>query len=248
MPDASSLPHAPSYTKMTADVYDTIYSKKDYKSEAAKLKQIIAGYKKSQGKKLLDVACGTGLHLVYLVDEYEITGLDLSKQQIQAAKHRFPKLKFVQADMRDFSLNERFDIVTCLFSSIGYAHPFSEMKRAIRNMGDHLVPGGVLIVEPWLVPSAFDPKRPPATQVVGSVENGLKVTRTSYTSQEGNISVLKMHHVIERPSGKEEFTEEHRMALYSKYEYEAAFKEAGLDVSYHEEGLSGRGLYIGTKR
>ena len=41
--------------------------------------------------------------------------------------------------------------------------------------------------------------------------------------------------------------EHHQEAMHSVDEYLNAFKLAGLDVTYDEEGLIGRGLYIGVK-
>ncbi len=239
--------HTKSYTKMTADVYDAIYSHKDYAAEAAKLKAIIKRYQKVPGKELLDVACGTGLHLPHLVSDFDITGVDLSEQQIAAVRKRLPELTFVQGDMRDFSLGRQFDAVTCLFSSIGYVHPYEQMEKAVKNMAAHLKPGGVLVVEPWLHPGVYDPTRPPTTVTGELPEKHLKVTRTGYNSLEGNVSIMKMHHVVETPEGKEEFVEEHRLWLYSPEEYERAFRAAGLEVHRDEQGLSGRGLYIGVK-
>ena len=232
---------------MTADVYDAIYSEKDYASEAKKLKDFISKYKKTDGNELLDVACGTGLHLPHLTDEYQITGVDLSEQQLEAAKKRLPSLTFVQGDMRDFDLHHRFDVVTCLFSSIGYVHPHAELKKAIKNMATHLKPGGVLFIEPWLQPGAFDPNRPPHIQVGELPEKQLKVTRTAHNSIDGSVSILNMHHIVETPKGTQEFTEEHRLALYTPEEFKEAFTVAGLELHHDEHGLSGRGLYIGIK-
>ena len=45
--------------------YDLIYSSKNYKQEANKIKKLISKYKKSSGKELLEVACGTGRYLKY---------------------------------------------------------------------------------------------------------------------------------------------------------------------------------------
>lgn len=236
-----------SYTRMTADVYDALYAKKDYEAEAARLKDFIAKYKESDGNELLDVACGTGLHLPYVVDNFEVTGVDLSEQQLVKARERLPNVQFTQGDMRDFDLGKQFDAVTCLFSSIGYVHPFPELERAVGNMARHLKPGGVLIVEPWLQPGVFDPNRPPHTEEGELPEKQLKVKRTAHTALEGNISVMKMHHEIESSSGEEEFTEEHRLALYTPEEYRQAFEDAGISFQHVEEGLSDRGLYIGVK-
>ena len=37
------------------------------------------------------------------------------------------------------------DVVTCLFSSIGYARTTDRLNAAVASMADHLLPGGVLI-------------------------------------------------------------------------------------------------------
>lgn len=235
------------YTLMTADVYDAIYADKDYASEAKTLKDVINHFKKADGNELLDVACGTGQNLPHLIDGYQITGLDLSEQQLEAARKRLPGLTFVQGDMRDFDLGRQFDVVTCLFSSIGYAQPLPEMQKAIANMTKHVKPGGVLIVEPWLQPGVFDPDRPPHTDVGKHPTKDLEVTRTTHNSLEGNVSILKMVHEVKTPEGVRNFTEEHRLALYTPKEYQSAFESAGLQFNRDEHGLSGRGLYIGQK-
>lgn len=235
-----------SYTKMTAEIYDALYANKDYEGEARILTDLIGQYGKTDGHDLLDVACGTGAHLPFLKDKFAITGVDLSEEQIEAAKKRLPGLEFVHGDMRDFDLGRQFDAVTCLFSSIGYVHPAPEMEKAVGNMAHHLKPGGVLIIEPWLQPGVFDPNRPAHTET--GEGNGFTVKRTAYVGLEDNISIMNMHHSIERPEGTTEFTEEHRLALYTPAEYQHAFEAAGLNFTHLEEGLStGRGLYIGTK-
>ncbi|MCB9817595.1 class I SAM-dependent methyltransferase [Candidatus Nomurabacteria bacterium] len=238
---------AESYTKMTADVYDAIYSRKNYKAEAEALKDLIDKYKKSAGNELLDVACGTGLHLPYLVSDFDITGVDLSSEQLKAAKNRLPELQFIQGDMREFELGRQYDVVTCLFSSIGYVHPYEELVTAIGNMSNHVKPGGVLIIEPWLQPGVFDPNKPPHTETGELPEKGVKVTRTGTNSLEGNISILNLYNVVESPSGTYEFTEEHRLAMYSVDELAQAFQEAGLNMTWLDQGLSSRGLCVGVK-
>lgn len=236
-----------SYTKMTADVYDALYSGKNYEAEAAKLKGFVDHYKLSNGNDLLDIACGTGLHLPYLVADFHVTGVDLSPQQLAKARERLPDVEFQQGDMRDFDLNKQFDVVTCLFSSMGYVHPYPELEKAVKNLAKHLKPGGVLIVEPWLQPNIFDPNRPPHSETGELPEKGLKVTRTAHNGIDGNVSVMNMHHTVETPEGSYEFTEEHRLALYTHEEYRHAFEAAGVSFTLDEEGLSGRSLYLGVR-
>ena len=49
----------------TAQYYDIIYSFKDYQAETNRIVDIINREKRSIGNRLLDVACGTGLHMDY---------------------------------------------------------------------------------------------------------------------------------------------------------------------------------------
>lgn len=234
-----------SYTRMTADVYNAIYGKKDYAQEATRLKEIIDEFKKSPGNQLLDVACGTGNHLAYLTDQFEITGLDLSEEQLVEARKRFPTLTFHQGDMRDFKLEKKFDVVTCLFSSIGYANEIADMQKAITNMAAHLLPGGVLIIEPWIERGKYVAGTVHATFVD---EPELKISRINTSAIKDGKSILDLHHLVGRPSGVEYFVEHHELGLYSNDEYMNAIKHAGLITHHDEHGLTGRGLYIGVKR
>ena len=61
-----------------AKYYDLLYSFKDYKTEASKIIQLIAKYKKSKGDSLLEVACGSGHHLEYLKSKFSCMGTDLN--------------------------------------------------------------------------------------------------------------------------------------------------------------------------
>jgi len=98
----------------------------------------------------LDVACGTGNHIQFLKKYYKITGIDLNKDMLKIAKKKFPKLKFQQANMISFDLKNKFDFVTCLFSSIGYVKSYTNLKKTIASFSKHLKSGGVLIIEPYL--------------------------------------------------------------------------------------------------
>jgi predicted TPR repeat methyltransferase len=89
----------------TAQYYDTIYlAMKDYGAEVEKLTAFIRQYSRSTGNRLLDVACGTGLHLSYLKQHFQVEGLDLDEQLLAIARQRNPDVPLHQADMTDFDL------------------------------------------------------------------------------------------------------------------------------------------------
>lgn len=74
------------YAKSAA-YYDAVCaaSGKDYARESEHLHALIRQHKRSPGQALLDVACGTGSHLAYLRQWYEVEGLDLDPAMLAIA-------------------------------------------------------------------------------------------------------------------------------------------------------------------
>lgn len=230
----------------SAQYYDEIYASidKDYAAEASKAHAFIQQHKQSKGKLLLDVACGTGLHASLLSKHYQVEGLDLDAKMLAVAKKKHPKLRFHQGDMADFDLNRKFDVIVCLFSSIGYVKTKARLQKAIKTMSRHLMPGGVLLVEPWFTPEQWHPGRASMTQVN---KPDLKIVRMSYSGQRGKVSTIEFQYLIGTSKGIEHSFENHELGLFTHKEYMDAFKAAKLDITHDAEGLDGRGLYIGRK-
>lgn len=133
-----------------AKYYDLIYHWKDYRSEAEKIRQLIRGYKRTPGNSLLDVGCGTGMHIRYLKKDFECVGIDSSPRMLSLARKKVAGVRFEEGDMVDFNLGRRFDVVVCLFSGIGYLRTRRRIRKALKNFSRHLRIGGVLIIEPWI--------------------------------------------------------------------------------------------------
>lgn len=228
--------------KKSAAFYDAIYHWKDYAAEAHRLRDIIRAYKQSTGDRLLDVACGTGQHLVHLSEHYDVEGLDLEPEFVDMARGRLPGASFHLADMRDFDLGKTFDVVVCLFSSIGYVKTVEALNQSITAMAKHTVPGGLVIVEPWLMPDTFKPGH------IGMItvdDPTLKISRINLSHVEDGISILNFHYLVATPEEITHFTEQHELAMFTHEQYTEAFHAAGLDVIHDEAGLMNRGLYIG---
>ncbi len=147
--------------------------------------------------------------------------------------------------MVDFRLPKQFDVVMCLFSAIGYANTEEKLRQAIRTMTDHLLPGGILVVEPWLSVQEF---RPGAVFASFVDQPDLKVARINTNILKGTQSVIEFHYLVGTPAGVEHFTELHELGLYSADQYRAAFAAAGLETSFEKDGLIGRGIFIGIRR
>lgn len=225
----------------SARFYDAIYSFKDYPGESERLESIIT-MRRPGAKTLLDVACGTGMHLSSLKRHFRCEGLDLDADLLAVAREHNPEIPFHQGDMRSFDLGKRFDVVTCLFSAIGYCEGTKELHSAIASMAKHANPGGLVVVEPWITPENFRKGHLGALIVD---RDDLKVARFNRSKVEGNSCVLDFHYLIGTHEGIHYEMEEHHTTLFTDEEYLAAFRQAGLKAERDAEGLMGRGLYLG---
>lgn len=227
---------------LSAEVYDTLYSFKNYEEESQKVCSLIVEHKRSSGRRLLDVACGTGSHLALLESEFECMGVEPSAEMRRKAREKLPFIDVVDGDMRTFEIGSEFDVVLCLFSAIGYMKTLDELTVAGQNMMRHLAPGGVLIVEPWLSPDIYRPGRVHANFVD---DPELKVARMTKGEIDGRLSIMEMHHLVADLSGVRHFVERHEMGLFTREEYLSAFKGEGFETLWEEDGLmADRGLVI----
>src|SRR5438874_12499220 len=116
----------------SAELYDAIYSFKDYAAEAAQVAGLVrAAHPKA--RSILDVACGTGEHARQLSAScgFDVDGLDLDAGLLRVAREKHPSGSFFHADMSDFNLETRYDAVLCLFSSIAYLVTLERTRRAL---------------------------------------------------------------------------------------------------------------------
>jgi ubiquinone/menaquinone biosynthesis C-methylase UbiE len=234
------------FTK-SAEYYDAIYLSrgKDYAAEAQSIHELVQSHLRSGGNALLDVACGTAIHTGYFSQHYQVEGLDLDERMLAVARRKLPEIPFHQGDMLDFTLPKQFDVITCLFSSIGYVKTLSKLNQAVANLERHLKPGGVIAVEPWFTPEDWQTGSIHATFVD---QPDLKIARLNLSGQEGTLSYFVFHYLVGTPQGITYFDERHELGLFTTEEYLSAFRLCGLEVIHDPRWLNARGLYLGIKR
>ena len=230
----------------SASYYDTIYQHLDYSEACLRLQKTVFRLNPS-AKTLLDVACGTGKHINYLRNHYNVEGLDILPSLLSIARERCPDVIFHEGDMVDFELDHKFDVVTCLFCSIGYTKSIGNAEAAVAHMARHLKPGGILIVEPWVTPEACWSNKVTAEL---TETPDLKVSRMYTHEIRGTVSVFEKNYLVGTPEGVAYFVETEELGLFTHEEYVGAFNKSGLAVSHYDEGLfpgHDYGLYVGIK-
>ncbi len=225
----------------SAQLYDTIYNFKDYQKEAEEIKSFILKVNEKY-HSILNVACGTGNHDQYLKEHFQIDGLDINEDFIEIAKEKNIKGQYFVRDMIQFDLGKKYDVVMCLFSSIGYVQTNENVVRTLFHLKEHLNEHGMILIEPWLTPVRWESGR---VDVLNAEGNGMKITRMTHTARKENLSILKFHYLIGNKEGIEHIKEQHTLGLFTENEMRKAFDEVGLKVNYDPVGLSGRGMYTG---
>ena len=233
------MPFSPS-----AHVYDALYQRvRDYEGQARQIRDWIRTYRPT-ARSLLDVACGTGSYLSYLHAWFNVAGVDVSPAMVRIASARNPAASIYVGDMRSFHLGHRFDVVICLFSSITYARTVDGLNATLTNFARHLTPGGIAIVEPYIPPEAW---RDGLISLRTADDDGRKVAMVDRAVRNGRDIRREIAYVVATPSRLEQIFEEHHFRLFSRAEYENAFRKGGFAVQFDESGfVEGRGMYLGV--
>ncbi len=223
----------------SAKWYDALYSFKDYQQESDNIVSLLRR-EHPRADSILDVACGTAEHDTYLSKMYGVDGIDINSEFIEVASKKNPDGQYFCADMIDFKLTKTYDIILCLFSSIGYVQTIDNVIKTLRCFKKHLNEDGIIVIEPWFVQAAWNPDG--RVHMLTGETTDVKICRMNISQQEGSLSILNFHYLVGTSNGVEYFTELHELGLFSVEEMMETFKVVELNVSYDKDGLTGRGL------
>lgn len=227
----------------TADWYDALYRGKDYASEAEAIRAVIAA-RRPGTRTVLDVGCGTAEHNRHLGRHFRVDGIDINPDFVRIAREKCPEGRYAVADMTAFDLGRTYDVVACLFSSIGYVKTLDRMESALAAFRAHLAPGGIVLIEPWMTPEAWNPDGR-VRMLTAETPRG-SICRMNVSRVDGRLSILEFHYLIGTAAGIRHVTEVHELGLFTVRETLAAFERAGLRADHDPGGPTGRGLYIAT--
>ena len=98
-----------------------------------------------KGAGVLDLGCGTGIPIMdYLLNSgVHVVGVDASYRMLELAKNNFPSVHFLQADMRELSLDQKFDAIIA-WNSFFHLPP-EDQPPMFEIFRTHLKSNGVLL-------------------------------------------------------------------------------------------------------
>ncbi len=112
------------------------------------------------GRKVLEIACGTGRVATRLAQAgAAVVGLDLSQEMLAIARQKSVRtgdIRWVEADMRSFDLGETFGLALIPGNAFQNLNASQDQAACLDCIQRHLEPGGKLVVHldppdiPWL--------------------------------------------------------------------------------------------------
>ena len=99
-----------------------------------------------EGSRVLDLGCGDGIPMTArLAERFAVTGVDISRSQVERARGNVPSADFIRSDMASLRLAPAsFDAV---FASYSLVHvPRHLHSGLIRSIHGWLRPGGILVM------------------------------------------------------------------------------------------------------
>ena len=182
-------------------------------------------------RHIVDVACGTGIAVSRFAEAgYQVTGIDRSAQMLaqarkRAAREALPEVSFIQADMREFTIVENADMVTCMYDSLNYLLTEDDLAAAFRCAAAALRPGGLYLFD---VNTVYGLEKLWGRQdfIRWDSDDIFIVGRTRW-HQEDQISTLVFHGFIRQGDLWERFKEAHIQRGYPVKKIRALLEQTG---------------------
>ena len=229
------------FEQLYSEAYDSLNAEKNYESEVVFVMNLYNKHKTSPIKNILDLGCGSGLHLQYLIPLLngvnKIVAVDSSEFLCKKSRDRLgDKVEVVQEEISKIALECKFNLVLSLFHVINYQTKEEDLIAFLYSIKKHLQSDGLAIVDFWNL-SAWR-RSAPISRVKTVTSGGYQFTRTSTpdTDYLNGTTCLSMK-IVKQDSktGKilETSQETHTVRAFTIFEIQIACTLAGLKVQHH---------------
>lgn len=226
-----------------ADLYDHVVSYRDRPDVG-----FFVDAATRAGSPVLEIGCGTGRVLIPTARAgVDIVGLDFSPHMLAVCRQRLldeseaiqERVRLVQADMRHFSLDDRFTLVTIPFRPFQHLLTVEDQLSCLAQVHQHLVDDGVLILD------IFNPSLDFLVSPVGEecddepeflTPDGRRITcRHKIVARDrfNQVNHVELIYYVTHPDGREErLVHAFPMRYLFRFEAEHLLARAGFEVAH----------------
>lgn len=129
-----------------AEAYDALTFNVPYDKIAEYYSDILC--KLTEGKRLLDMGCGTGNLTVRLAERgFDVIGQDASSEMLTAAASKSSAVRWICQNMSETELGEEMDAIISTLDSVNHLESAEEMLRCFCAAADNLRDGGAFVFD-----------------------------------------------------------------------------------------------------
>lgn len=131
-----------------ATYYDKIMNKNKYLQWKKLISRIVRKYR-IEKLNVLDLACGTGeiSRILFDMGFEKVIGVDKSKEMLRKAREKCPDIRFIQQDISNLKIDDKFDLVVSFYDSLNYLISDRQMISMFKGVFSHLKPKGVFLFD-----------------------------------------------------------------------------------------------------
>ncbi len=183
------------------EYYDIAFGYRDLDLECDFIEKQIAVHSRSNNFSLLDIACGTGSHLVEMGKRgFEVAGFDISPKMIEYARKK-AELNGVDAhlwidNMVSFRTSRKYGCAINLLTGFNYLLRNEDVESHLYRVGNVLEPGGLYIIE-MNHPREFITNKPSTSNSWVELNEDIEV-EVDWDNERSEINLLT-HIVTTRP-------------------------------------------------
>lgn len=218
--------------------YDALMATVPYEAWADYLERIFSVAQKKP-RTLLDLATGTGSVAFALAKRgYRVTGVDIARPMLEVARAKARRqgvrVRFVEQDITQLTLTQRFEAAVCLYDSLNYILDPADLRRGLERVHRVLKPEGIFIFD---LNSVHSYEQELFTQEEMDPGTPVRYQWRSRYNPETRVATVRMEFWVDCTG--EHFTEVHQQRAYSVLEVVQWLREAGFDVCglYHAYSL-----------
>ncbi|MCP4703704.1 MAG: class I SAM-dependent methyltransferase [candidate division Zixibacteria bacterium] len=185
---------------------------------------------------ILELACGTGRVTIPMAKAgFDVTGLDMSAPMLNYARKKAEdaglKIKFIEADCREFDLKKQFDLIFMPANSIAHIHDRPSHEALFARVREHLSPDGRFVFS-WFNPGERylfrDPeKRYPAMEFELSDGTPVIITESNVYDKATQINYIKWYYKI---GDKDEIVQDLNLRMLFPAELDALLHYNGFEL------------------